>query len=85
MQSLKHPNFCHRLQNLLELILLCRRQTSREVDLDANDEVASFVWLLALGHAEVGVTISEGWWCGTAGTDADLFAVDGFYGSCPAG
>jgi hypothetical protein len=51
------------------------------LDLDTDDEVASFVWLLALGHAEVGVSVSEGWWCGPAGADADLLAVDGLYGS----
>jgi hypothetical protein len=72
-QTFKAP----RLQNLLELVLLCRCQTCREYDLDADDEVASFVWLLALGHAEVGVAVSEGWWCGTARADPDLLAVDG--------
>jgi hypothetical protein len=76
-QTFKVP----RLQNLLELVLLCRRQTCREYDLDADDEVATFVWLLALGHAEVGVAVSEGWWCRTARADPDLLAVDGLDGS----
>jgi len=54
------------------------------LDLDADDEVASFVWLLALGHAQVGVAVSVGWWCGAARANADLLAVNGFHGPGPA-
>jgi hypothetical protein len=53
--------------------------------LDTDDKIASFVGLLALGHTQVGVAISEGWWCGTARADTDLLAIDGLDGSRPAG
>jgi hypothetical protein len=55
------------------------------LNLDTDDEVAPFVWLLALWHAQVGVAVSEGGWCGAARADADLLAVDGLYGSRPTG
>lgn len=72
-------------QNLLELALLLRIQTCRELDLDADNEVASFVWFLALGHAQVGVAVFVSWRCGTAGADANLLAIDCLDGSGPAG
>lgn len=62
-----------------------RGQTCGELNLDADDKVASFVRLLALGHAQVGVAVFVGGRCRTARADADLLAVDGLYGSGPAG
>jgi len=71
-------------QNLLELVLLCGCQACRELDFDTNDEIASFIWLLALGHAQVGVAIFVCWWCRAARADTNLLAIDGLDSSGPA-
>lgn len=71
-------------QNLLELVLLCECQACRELDFDTNNEIASFVWLLTLGHTQVGVAIFVCWWCRAARADTNLLAIDGLDSSGPA-
>lgn len=63
---------------------MCGCQTGRELDLDTNDEIASFIWLLTLGHTQVGVAIFVCWWCRAARADTNLLAIDGLDSSGPA-
>lgn len=74
----------HSLQDGLELLLLLCRQASGELDLDAYNEVATLSGLLALWHAEIGVSFCPCWPCGTAAANAKLFAVDSLYCAAPA-
>ena len=59
-------------------------QACRELDVDADDEVASLGGLLRLGHAKIRVLFCPGRAGGTAAADVELFAVDCLDGSAPA-
>jgi hypothetical protein len=72
-------------KNLLQLLLLRTRQARREFDLDANDKVASIGGLLRLRHAKVRVSFCPCWTGRAATANVELFAVNGLYGSSPAG
>lgn len=72
-------------ENLLELLLLRTRQARRELDLDANDKVASVGRFLRLRHAEVWVSFCPCWTGRAAAANVELLAVDGLHGSSPTG
>lgn len=64
-------------QDLLQLLLLQRRQGGRELDVVGYDEVPSLVRRLAQWHTQVGVGVAApglGW---ASPFKVDLLAVDG--------
>jgi hypothetical protein len=71
------------LQNLLQLLLLLRREVSWEIDLISNDKITSPTLLHR--HSEVWIYILRARlrWAGFL--DADVLVIDGLHGTFPAG
>ena len=80
-----HPLRCLVSQYVLQYLLLVCSQAGRELDLHGDDEVASFVWLLALRHSQPRETFRPCRLRRARPVDLDLLAIDGLDRSRPAG
>ena len=72
------------LQNGLQLLLLLACQARRKLDFNTDDEVATFIWLFALWHTQVGVTFCPGRSCRPSTSYAELFAINCLNSTTPA-
>ena len=70
-------------QNLAELLLLCRREAVREVDLVSDDKVTSLARLLRDGHAKTGIPLFSPGLGRTGFVQVQLLALDGCDGPLP--
>jgi hypothetical protein len=71
------------LEDLPQLLFLCRRQGGRELDIVLDDKVSSLAWLLGDGHAEIGIDIGATRLSGSSLVEAQLLAVDRGDGPLP--
>ena len=72
------------LQDLLKLGLLRCGQGGRELNVDFDDEIASFLRSFAFGHTHVGKALFEARRSGSRSRNGQLSTFDSRHGSSPA-